>query len=116
VAGAGVSQPLRLDGREPASFELVLPEGAPVQLTCDPAACGGAAVDFLGVYSAEGLELGPYLSGASAALRFSRDGGLALGRLSPGRYLLRLWLRGIKMETPFAVDGPSAVTVQVPLR
>ncbi|MFL6194356.1 MAG: collagen binding domain-containing protein [Thermoanaerobaculia bacterium] len=114
VAGAGVSQPLRLDGREPAPFDLVLPEGAPVQLTCDPAACGGAAVDFLGVYSAEGLELGPYLSGASSALRFSREGGLGLGRLSPGRYLLRLWLRGVKLEAPLAVEHQSIVTVPLP--
>ncbi len=112
VAGTGVSEPILLDGRKPVTVEKILPEGAPVQLTCDASACGGAGIDFLGLYSKDGIEIGPYLSGIAASLRFSQTGGISLGRIAPGQYLLRVWLRGTKSEKPLAL-GSQAVVVQV---
>jgi hypothetical protein len=41
-----------------------------------------------------GAEIAPYLSGVSAGMRFSQDGELPLGRLSPGGYILRIAAHG----------------------
>ncbi|MGH7487144.1 MAG: MSCRAMM family protein, partial [bacterium] len=112
VAGTGASGPISLDGRRPVTLEKALPEGAPVQLTCDAAVCGGAGIDFLGLYSADGIEIGPYLSGVSSSLRFSQAGGISLGRVTPGQYLLKVWLRGAKSERPLAVSS-QALAVRV---
>jgi 5-hydroxyisourate hydrolase-like protein (transthyretin family) len=105
LAGTGVSEPIQLDGKRPATLEKVLGEGTPVALTCDPQQCGGAAVDLLGVYSTAGIEIGPYLSGMTSGLRFSQAGGISLGRLAPGRYLVRLWVHGARSERPLTVGS-----------
>jgi hypothetical protein len=105
LAGTGVSEPIQLDGKQPATVEKTLGEGAPIDLSCNPELCGGAVVDLLAVYSSAGLEIGPYLSGMTSGLRFSQTGGIALGRLSPGRYLVRLWVRGTKSEQPVTVGS-----------
>lgn len=112
VAGTGASGPISLDGRRPVTLEKVLPEGAPVQLTCESAGCGGAGIDFLALYSADGVEIGPYLSGVSSSLRFSQTGGISLGRITPGQYLLKVWLHGVKSERPLAVSS-QALAVKV---
>jgi hypothetical protein len=103
LAGTGVSEPIQLDGKRPATVEKILGEGAPIELSCKPEQCGGAAVDLLSVYSAAGIEIGAYLSGMTSGLHFSQAGEMTLGRLSPGRYLVRLWVRGAKSERPLTV-------------
>ena len=87
------------------TLEKVLGEGAPVELTCDPQQCGGAAVDLIAVYSPAGIEIGPYLSGMTSGLRFSQAGEISLGRLAPGRYLVRLWVHGAKRERSLTVGS-----------
>ena len=105
LAGTGVSEPVQLDGKKPATLEKVLSEGAPVELTCDPQQCGGAVVDLLAVYSPVGMKLGPYLSGMTSGLRFSQAGEISLGRLASGHYLVRLWVHGTKSERSLTVGS-----------
>ena len=109
MAGTGVSEPIRLDGKQPATVEKVLDEGAPVELTCNPESCGGAIVDLLAVYSPTGIEIGPYLSGMTSGLRCSPAVSIVLGRLAPGHYLVRLWVRGSKGERPLTVGSEAVV-------
>jgi 5-hydroxyisourate hydrolase-like protein (transthyretin family) len=105
LAGTGISEPVQLDGKKPTILEKTLGEGAPVELTCDPRQCGGAAVDLLAVYSSAGIEIGPYLSGMTSGLHFSQAGQISLGRLAPGRYLVRLWVHGAKSERTLTVGS-----------
>jgi hypothetical protein len=112
ASGTGASGPISLDGRRPVTLEKVLPEGAPVQLTCDATVCGGAGIDFLGLYSADGLEIAPYLSGVASSMRFSQTGRISLGRITPGEYVLRVWMRGAKSERPLVV---SSQAISVPM-
>lgn len=90
LSGAGVSSTLRPKPYEMATVTRTLATGASLTLNCSLQRCGNAIVDLLEVESDERLEIGPLLPGVSSALRLSRDGGIALGRVTPGRYVVRL--------------------------
>ncbi|MCP4589106.1 MAG: hypothetical protein GY842_00035 [bacterium] len=113
VAGTGISGQIRIEGGAPARFERTLPPGAAVALGCDPKLSGGKAIEFLALYPAQGPEISPYLSGVAAASRFSDGGAFALGRLSPGRYSLRLGIEGAIWEQSFVVAGDE-ILVHLP--
>ena len=49
-----------------------------------------SGIDFLGLYSADGLQIAPYLSGVASSMRFSQTGRISLGRITPGQYVLRV--------------------------
>lgn len=108
LAGAGISQPIVLEAGEERRFEQVLQAGSSIEITCSASSCDGAPVDHVAVYSSAGVDLGPYLSGVAPALRFSSEGTLALGRLSPATYLLKVWTGSVARETVFTADSEIA--------
>lgn len=89
-AGTGASEPFRIDGGRETDFQRTLSEGGAVQIRCDLELCAGQPIDSLSLSTPSGAEISPFLSGLSAALRFSATGEVALGRLSPGSYLLKV--------------------------
>lgn len=113
VAGAGHSPGIRVGGPEGARWEGVLPPGGPLRLVCLLEGCAGAGVELLTVHAANGLPLGPFLSGMSAGLRFSDGGDLTLGRLSPGDYLVTLWVAGRRLELPVRMASGQETLVAV---
>jgi hypothetical protein len=114
VAGTGISPPLHVGDGEVVRFEETLPQGGAVEVTCDLARCAGAALDHLAVYARGGVEIAPFLSGTAVAARFSDDGRLTLGRLSPGDYLLRVWVGGVALDQPLRVSArqPQVVALR----
>lgn len=104
-AGTGASEPFQIESGHESSFERALPEGSALQIHCDLDACGGEALQDLGVSTSSGLDIGAYLSGVSPALRFSSSGNLALGRLSPGSYSLRIGTQGRTWNKTLTVGG-----------
>lgn len=108
-SGTGISEPILLEDGETRVWDRVTPPGGSVEVTCPPDACAGLPVDHLAVYSPTGVDIGPYLSGISPALRFSRQGRLALGRLSHGTYLLRVWAGGTSREEVLTVGAEREV-------
>jgi hypothetical protein len=107
-AGTGASEPLQIETGREATFQRTLPEGASVELHCDLDLCAGRAVDRLALSTSTGVEIGPYLSGVSPALRFSAAGELTLGRLTPGSYVLRVWSGGRDWSKSVAVGAGEA--------
>jgi 5-hydroxyisourate hydrolase-like protein (transthyretin family) len=107
-AGAGASEPIQIAAGPPRLVEKTLSEGGPLEIACALERCAGRRIDALSIVAASGAELGPQLSGASPALRFSADGRASLGRLSPGRYLLRLWTRGEVWSQSFSLGSGGA--------
>lgn len=110
------TDPVSGTGAEPALVEApgqmsrTLPRGVEVELTCgDPGVCGGSPVSAMALYSAAGLEIGSYLPSLNSSMRFSADGILPLGRLAPGRYLLRALVSGKLIDTWADVTGSRAV-------
>lgn len=97
-AGAGATGPLRLPQREPGERAVTLGNGAPVTLICAPERCAGHAVFHLSMIAESGIDVGPYLSGVVPGAHVSRAGSLPLGRLSPGVYHLRAWMRDGRHE------------------
>lgn len=93
-AGSGASEPFDVESGSERSYERTLTAGSAVTLHCALDLCGGQTIDSLSLTNSFGAEIAPYLSGVSAGMCFSRDGELPLGRLSPGRYLLRISAHG----------------------
>lgn len=104
LGGTGVSEALALRQDEPTVFQRTLPAGGSVQVTCAEAECASLPIDHVALFASNGLEIGAYVSGISPAMRFSADGQLALGRLSPDQYLLQIWTRGRSHSKTFRVD------------
>jgi hypothetical protein len=106
--GVGASSPVQVGpGRRPI-VERVLDAGASVLITCPAHRCGDAPVELLTVHSLDGVELTSMLSGIVPALRFSSAGDLSVGRLSPGRYVVRLWMDGEEWEREVIVGTGEA--------
>jgi hypothetical protein len=103
-AGAGVSEALTVRPGKTTDFEHVLEKGGLVEVSCPEVQCGNEPVWRLALYSADGLELAPFLTTASPVQRFSREGLLVLGRLTPGKYELRLGFSGTERGKAFSVD------------
>ncbi len=112
-AGTGASEPVRIESGREASFEKALPQGASVALHCDLDLCAGRPLDRLSVSTLSGVEIGPYLSGVSPALRFSAAGDLTLGRLTPGSYLLRVGSGGRAWSKSVTV-GSAETSISLP--
>ena len=112
-AGAGASEPIRIDAGQPRILEKVLPEGGPLEIVCDLDHCAGHRIDAISIVAASGAQIGPQVSGASPALRFSADGRASLGRLSPGTYKLQLWIRGEMWTRGFSI-GSEGVRISLP--
>ncbi len=103
--GVGVSATVRVAPRRRPVVDRVLTPGASVALVCPAHLCADAPVELLTVHSPNGADLTSLLSGITPALRFSKAGDLSLGRLSPGRYVFRLWLDGEQWEREAAVGS-----------
>jgi hypothetical protein len=103
LAGVGISDGLRVVAGETVEYERILQAGASVGLACPVDACADAAPDLLALYTPSGHEIGSYMTGMSPALRLSPEGKLSIGRLSPGSYLLRLWVAGERWEKTLQV-------------
>ena len=114
VAGVGASPVIEVEPGETTTFEKDLPPGGSLVLWCRAESCGHSVIADLAIYSVEGLDLGPFLSGISPAARFSETGGITLGRLSPGEYLLRLWTREELPPKAFEIGAQETVIVSVP--
>lgn len=84
------------------TIEAVLGPGTSVILAC-PHRCAGNPIDNLAVYSEGEVDVTSLLSGISPALRFSLNGELSIGRLSPGRYRFRLWAADQRWEREVTV-------------
>ncbi|MGH9382039.1 MAG: carboxypeptidase regulatory-like domain-containing protein [Thermoanaerobaculia bacterium] len=113
LAGAGATSQIQVAPRRPQEIAHTLTAGASVVLVCPAERCADAPVELVAVHSADGLELSPLLSGVSAALRFSDEGDLSLGRLAPGRYLFRLWVDGERWQREVTV-GTGEARVRLP--
>jgi hypothetical protein len=109
LAGTGASPPIAVVAGETARYCAVLPAAPPVRIDCAPALCAGEGVDVLQVLVPAGIEITPYLAGAQVGMRFSDGGELALGRLSPGRYLLRVGAGALRAERLLDVRGSEVV-------
>jgi len=107
LAGAGLAGPVRLEGHTPQRMEQTLVPGVPVRILCDAAVCVDGRIDTLAVFTAAGIDLGPYLSGVSPAMGFSAEGAVTLGRLAPGSYLLSLWSHGRRLDRPVVLQQGS---------
>ncbi len=86
------------------SLEQTLSQGSDVRISCEASTCGGALVSLLQVFDAAGVEIGRYLPGLFGA-HFSVEGSLALGRLSPGRYLVVVDVAGRRMQRQLSIEG-----------
>lgn len=106
VGGAGVAGPFDVsEANETIRHEQILFPGSEIGIFCEAGECSGARLDYIAIYSSQGIELSPYLSGASAALSFSDRGELQLGRLSPGRYWLRVGAAGREWQEQIEASG-----------
>jgi len=116
AAGTGVSSPIPLAPGDVTRRWLTAPGGVAAVLACPPEECAGALLEHLSVVAAAGIDLAPYLSGVSGpAARLSADGRLSLGRVMPGRYLVRVGLGGAVLERPIEVPpGAPEVRLAVP--
>ncbi len=92
LAGAGCSSAVEIDASHTPALSATLERGASVVLRCSDHQCAGAPIGLLEVYSGDGLEMSPLLSGITPAIRLSADGEVTIGRLAPGRYSVRLWV------------------------
>jgi hypothetical protein len=110
ATGTGASGTVAV-GDDEVSVEEVLAPGSPLVLACPPADCAGTSVAGLAVYSSAGVNLGAYLPLVDLGLRFSDEGALPLGRLAPGRYLLRVWTAAGRSERLLDVDGTHPTIV-----
>ncbi len=112
-AGSGASEPFEVESGKERSSERTLPAGSALTLHCALDLCGGQGIDSLSLTTPSGTEIAPYLSGVSAGMRFSQDGELPLGRLSPGGYLLRIAAHGTTWSKTLTV-GSGAERVGLP--
>ncbi|RMH18849.1 MAG: carboxypeptidase regulatory-like domain-containing protein [Acidobacteria bacterium] len=113
VAGTGISEPLRVSAAEPVTYDVALPPGVGVDLRCVLEECAGGRLEAMAVYSADGLEIGSFLPALSTPMRFSADGRLALGRLAPGRYVVRAFVAGRAVDRVVSLAG-ERVTLSIP--
>jgi hypothetical protein len=107
LGGVGSSGWLTV-GAGSRSFEGMVTAGSDIRLACEAATCGGSLVTLLQVFDSAGVEIGRYLPGLFA-VRFSAQGSLALGRLSPGSYVVVLDVAGRRMQRELRVAGAAAV-------
>ena len=113
AAGTGVSQRLVLESDEPLIVEHVLDRGIALALACHALACAGEPLEAVAVYGIDGLEIGAFLPAMSTAMRFSAQGRLELGRLSPGRYLVRTVRAGQLADRTVTLDHAD-LTLDLP--
>lgn len=113
VTGTGAVGPVEIEDGVPQRVERVLPAGSAITLTCGEADCAGRAVGGMALFTQHGLEIGAYLPLINPALRFSADGSLPLGRLAPGRYLLRTWTSGSHQD--HVLEVPRDGSLRIPL-
>ncbi len=109
-AGAGCSSSVQIDASRTPALSATLERGASVVLRCSDHQCAGAPIGLLEVYSADGLEMSPLLSGITPAIRLSADGEVSIGRLAPGRYRFRLWVADRRWQKDVTV-GSDDLTV-----
>jgi hypothetical protein len=109
LSGTGASTPIQVASGETSGYRATLPAASSVSLLCEPSLCGGEGLDRLEVLVPAGLEITSYLAGAHVGMRFSESGSLALGRLTPGRYLLRARAGGLYAERILDLRGGEVV-------
>lgn len=128
LGGAGGSGPVVLAAGADSSTSVMVETGAAVTLRCNLSACSRAPVDLLRLErrdlrptSARGelvvaarVDVAPFLSGMSTALRLGNDGELALGVVSPGRYELELWAAGRQWRREIEITDGGSRLVSLP--
>lgn len=107
LGGVGTSGWLTV-GSGSRSFEGMVTTGSDIRLACEAAACRGSLVTLLQVFDSAGVEIGRYLPGLFA-VRFSAQGSLALGRLSPGSYVVVVDVAGRRMQRELSIQGAATV-------
>jgi hypothetical protein len=110
LAGAGCSSSVQIDASHTPHVSATLDQGATVVFRCSDHRCAGASIGLLEVYSADGLDMTPLLSGITPAIRLSTDGEISIGRLAPARYQIRLWVADRQWQTDVTV-GSDDLTV-----
>jgi hypothetical protein len=112
LSGAGVSSPVQVGPFRKPLVEAVLDKGTSVVVVC-PFRCAGRPLEQFAIYSSEGVEMTPMLSGVSPGLRFSENGEITVGRLRPGRYRFRLWVADRRWEREVTVGtGEARISFQ----
>lgn len=114
VAGSGSSSALRIRSGEVTRHSEVLPPASTLELRCPAEVCAGAMPDALAVYTVDGVEIGDYLSGMATQMRFSATGRLRLGKISPGRYLVRAGIDGGFSDRVVSVEPGGVAVVSLP--
>lgn len=118
VAGAGTSQAVQVRADLDAVLGLELGVGTSSRVACNLEACASRTVQRIALYSQDGVDVAPYLSGVSPALRFAEDGRISLGRITPGHYQLevwtdeRRWRREIEISSTVDYDEPIDIAVR----
>lgn len=113
-AGVGASPPLEVRAGEPSRWEKTVPSASALTLACEPAVCAGRPLDHLLLFSTEtGVELARFLRGVAANARFTQQGRLPVGSLSPGSYVLHAGVGGVAMEGRFDVSAASSRLVHL---
>ncbi len=106
--GVGVSRTLNVRAGETTRLRKVLPRGGAVTLVCGSAVCGGRPLDHLLLFSGEtGVEISRFMAGMAANARFTRQGRLSLGSLSPGSYVIHVGVGGVDVERRFEMAPGS---------
>lgn len=112
--GVGVSRPLEVQSGSTERYRKTLPRGSSVTLACAPSVCGGRTLEHLLLFSAEtGVELARFLQGIAAEARFTSDGRLPLGSLSPGTYIIHVRAEGMTVERTLEVPSDSDLVVRL---
>lgn len=111
VTGAGSTAPVAVTDDDAVEVDERLGPGSPLLLACDPDACAGQTLAGIGLFTADGVDVSAYLPLLDPVLRFSAGGDLGLGKLAPGRYLLRLWTRSGRSDHMITVRGGEPVVV-----
>lgn len=113
LAGAGVTTvELPETGRSPLVVEL--PVGSDVLLICPAPGCAGAALAQLEVASPDGVAVTPLLSGWAPGVQLSAAGGLALGRLAPGRWEISAQVAGRHWQRTATMTPSQRAEIRLP--
>ena len=106
---------ITVEGGESARLELTLPAGRLLELRCPAEDCGGEPLSFLSVRTESGVEIAGHLTGAAGNSRFSDDGALGVGCVTPDTYGFSFWTAGRRWhaEVEVGADGPPETPVAV---
>lgn len=89
--GLGIAASIRPRPFEETTISSRLEPGASISFRCPLQTCRNSPIDRVEIRSSEGTtDVSPLLPGISSSMKFSSDGEIALGRLSPGEYTFKI--------------------------